>query len=122
MIIETSAVAFRQNLGEMISQVQCRRDSIVITKERRAVAVLIDAELFERIRHMQERFNTLTTRWAKPMPPFPSRRVWQRSSARRLPYALNGKPLRSARRANRCLTAGRARHECARTCPKCYSS
>ncbi len=66
MIIETSAVAFRQNLGEMISQVQCRRDSIVITKDGRAVAVLIDTELFERIRRMQrERFDALSTRLAE---------------------------------------------------------
>ena len=65
MIIETSAVEFRQNLGEMISQVQSRRDSIVITKEGHAVAVLIDAELFERIRRMQERFDALTTRLAE---------------------------------------------------------
>ena len=33
MITETSAVAFRQNLGEMINQVQYRRDSIVINKD-----------------------------------------------------------------------------------------
>jgi len=54
MITETNAVAFRQNLGEMISQVQFRRDSIIIKKDGRAVAVLIDAKLFERIRRMQE--------------------------------------------------------------------
>jgi len=30
MVTETSAVAFRQNLGEMINQVQYRNDSIVI--------------------------------------------------------------------------------------------
>ena len=33
MITETSAVSFRQNLGEMINQVQFRRDSIVINKD-----------------------------------------------------------------------------------------
>ena len=65
MITETSAVAFRQNLGEMISQVQFRRDSIVINKDGRAVAVLIDAKLFERIRRMQERFDALAARLAE---------------------------------------------------------
>ena len=65
MITETSAVAFRQNLGEMISQVQFRRDSIVITKDGRAVAALIDAKLFERIRRMEERFDALTARMAE---------------------------------------------------------
>jgi prevent-host-death family protein len=65
MITETSAVAFRQNLGEMISQVQFRRDSIVINKDGRAVAALIDAKLFERIRRMQERFDALAARLAE---------------------------------------------------------
>ena len=65
MITETSAVAFRQNLGEMINQVQFRKDSIVITKDGRPVAALIDAELFERIRRMQERFDALSARLAE---------------------------------------------------------
>lgn len=65
MITETSAVAFRQNLGEMINQVQYRRDSIVINKDGRAVAALIDARLFGRIRRMQERFDALAARLAE---------------------------------------------------------
>ena len=65
MITETNAVAFRQNFGEMISQVQYRRDSIVINKDGRAVAALIDAKLFERIRRMQERFDALAARLAE---------------------------------------------------------
>jgi prevent-host-death family protein len=60
MITETSAVVFRQNLGEMINQVQFRKDSIVITKDGKSVAALIDAQLFERIRRMQERFDALS--------------------------------------------------------------
>jgi prevent-host-death family protein len=62
VITETNAVAFRQNLGEMINQVQFRKDSIVITKDERPVAALIDAKLFERIRRMQERFDALCAR------------------------------------------------------------
>jgi prevent-host-death family protein len=65
VITETSAVAFRQNLGEMINQVQFRKDSIVITKDGRPVAALIDAKLFERIRRMQERFDALSARIAE---------------------------------------------------------
>ncbi len=64
MIKQTNAVAFRQNLGEMLNQVQYRRDSIVITKDGRPVAALIDAKLFERIRRMQERFDELSARMA----------------------------------------------------------
>jgi prevent-host-death family protein len=64
MITETNAVAFRQNLGEMINQVQFRRDTIVIKKDGKTVAALVDARLFERIRQMRERFDTLAGRLA----------------------------------------------------------
>lgn len=62
MITETSAVNFRQNLGEMLNQVQYRHDSVVINKDGKPVAVLIDARLFERIRRMQARFDALCSR------------------------------------------------------------
>jgi prevent-host-death family protein len=62
MITETSAVMFRQNLGEMLNQVQFRRDSIVINKDGKPVAALVDARLFERIRRMQARFDALCQR------------------------------------------------------------
>jgi prevent-host-death family protein len=65
MITETTAVAFRQNLGEMLNQVQFRKDSIVITKDGKPVAALIDAKLFERIRQMQERFDELSAQIAQ---------------------------------------------------------
>jgi prevent-host-death family protein len=45
MITEVSAVKFRQNLGEMLNQVQYRKDSVVVTKDGKPVAVLIDAAL-----------------------------------------------------------------------------
>lgn len=62
MITETNAVAFRQNLGEMLNQVQYRHDSIVINKDGKPVAALIDARLFARIRRMQARFDALATK------------------------------------------------------------
>ena len=62
MITETSAVTFRQNLGEMLSQVQYRHDSIVINKDGKPVAALVDAGLFARIRRMQDRFDALCQR------------------------------------------------------------
>ena len=65
MITETTAVAFRQNLGEMLNQVQFRKDSIVITKDGKPVAALIDAALFERIRQMRERFDELSAQIAE---------------------------------------------------------
>ena len=62
MITKTSAVNFRQNLGEMLSQVQHRHDSVVINKNGKPVAALVDARLFERIRRMQDRFDALCKR------------------------------------------------------------
>ena len=62
MITEISAVAFRQNLGEMLNIVQYRSDSVLIRKDGKPVAALIDARLFERIRRMQERFDALCDR------------------------------------------------------------
>jgi prevent-host-death family protein len=62
MITEINAVAFRQNLGEMINQVQYRNDSVVISKDGKPVAVLVDAELFARIRRLRNRFDELSDR------------------------------------------------------------
>jgi prevent-host-death family protein len=65
MITEVNAVTFRQNLGEMLNQVQYRNENIVINKDGKPVAVLIDAELFARIRRMRDRFDALTGRIAE---------------------------------------------------------
>ncbi len=62
MISEISAVAFRQNLGEMLNQVQYRHDTILIKKDGKPVAALVDVRLFERIRRMQARFDALCQR------------------------------------------------------------
>jgi prevent-host-death family protein len=65
MIKEVSAVNFRQNLGEMLNQVQYRNESIVIKKDGKPVAALVDAELFARIRRMCDRFDALSNRIAE---------------------------------------------------------
>jgi prevent-host-death family protein len=65
MITEVNAVNFRQNLGEMLNQVQYRNDSIVINKDGKPVAALVDAELFARIRRMRDRFDALSERIAE---------------------------------------------------------
>jgi prevent-host-death family protein len=64
MITDVNAVTFRQNLGEMLNQVQYRNDSIVINKDGKPVAALVDAELFARIRRMRDRFDALSDRIA----------------------------------------------------------
>ena len=65
MVTEVNAVTFRQNLGEMLNQVQYRKDSIVINRDGKPVAALVDAELFARIRRMRERFDELSSRIAE---------------------------------------------------------
>ncbi len=59
MITETNAVTFRQNLGEMLNQVQHHHGSILIKQDGKPVAALVDIHLFERIRRMQARFDVL---------------------------------------------------------------
>lgn len=65
MITEVNAVNFRQKLGDMLNQVQYRNDSIVINKDGKPVAVLVDAELFARIQRMRDRFDALSGRIAE---------------------------------------------------------
>ena len=72
MITEVNAVNFRQNLGEMLNQVLYRNDSIVISKDGRPVAALVDAELFARIRRMRDRFDALSQRIAEVYAELPS--------------------------------------------------
>jgi prevent-host-death family protein len=64
MLVQTSAVAFRQNLGEMLNQVQYRQDHIVISKDGKPVAALVDVKLYERIRRQRSRFEALSERLA----------------------------------------------------------
>lgn len=64
MITQANAVAFRQNLGEMLNRVQYRHDAVLISKDGKPVAALVDAQLFERIRRLQGRFDDLCERIA----------------------------------------------------------
>lgn len=50
MIREAPAMTVRQNLGELLNEIQYRGDSVVITKSGKPVAALIDIALFERLR------------------------------------------------------------------------
>ena len=60
MIRKSTAVAARQNLGDLLNQVQYRNDSVLITKDGKPVAALVDVDLFERIRRMRDDFRKLT--------------------------------------------------------------
>lgn len=62
MIRKSTAVAARQNFGDLLNQVEYRNDSVLITKDGRPVAALVDVELFERIRRLRDDFMALTDR------------------------------------------------------------
>ena len=60
MIRETSAMTVRQKFGELLNEVQYRRDRVLITKAGKPVAALIDIALFEKLRKLDEEFERLT--------------------------------------------------------------
>jgi prevent-host-death family protein len=62
MIRKSTAVAARQSLGDLLNLVQYRSDSVLITKDGKPVAALVDVEMFDRIRRMREDFLSLTDR------------------------------------------------------------
>lgn len=61
MLIEATAMKVRQNLGELINQVQYRHATIEITKSSKPVAALISIDLFDRIKLMKKEFDRLST-------------------------------------------------------------
>jgi prevent-host-death family protein len=62
---EASAMTVRQNLGELLNQVQYQGDSIVVTKDGKPVAALVDYEMYERIRRMRAAFQSITDELAQ---------------------------------------------------------
>ncbi len=60
MIREAPAMKVRQNLGELLNEVQYRNGKILITKAGKPVAALVDIALFERIRKLDEEFERMT--------------------------------------------------------------
>jgi prevent-host-death family protein len=60
MIRETPAMTVRQKFGELLNEVQYRRDRVLITKAGKPVAALIDIALFEKLRKLDEDFDVLT--------------------------------------------------------------
>jgi prevent-host-death family protein len=60
MIREATAMKVRQNLGELLNEVQYRKARIVITKAGKPVAAIVDIDLFERIRRLDDEFETMT--------------------------------------------------------------
>jgi prevent-host-death family protein len=59
MIKESTAMTVRQNLGELLNEVQYRRSRILITKAGKPVAALVDVETLDRLRKLDEEFERL---------------------------------------------------------------
>jgi prevent-host-death family protein len=64
MIREATAMKVRRNLGELLNEVQYRRDSILVTKGGKPVAALVDVALFRKIRLLDREFDRLTAELA----------------------------------------------------------
>src|SRR5260370_42275152 len=62
---EPPAMTVRQNLGDLLSEVQYRKGKVIITKAGKPVAALVDIALFERIRKLDEEFDQMTADFAK---------------------------------------------------------
>jgi len=56
MIREASEVTVRQNLGDLLDEIWQKGDSVVIAKNGKPIAVLIDIELFGRLCSLDEEY------------------------------------------------------------------
>ncbi len=65
MIREAPAMTVRNQLGELLNEVQYRGDSVMITKAGKPVAALIDMELFERLRRLDENFSRMRKQYSE---------------------------------------------------------
>lgn len=64
----------RQNLGDLLNEVQYRKGRILITKAGKPVAALVDVALFERIQRLDEEFEKLTEALADAFKDVPAER------------------------------------------------
>jgi prevent-host-death family protein len=65
MIRHASAMTVRKKLGELLNEVQYRKDSVLVTKGGKPVAALVDMGLFEKVRLLEKEFERLTADLAK---------------------------------------------------------
>ena len=75
MIREAPAMTVRQNLGDLLSEVQYRKGKVIITKAGKPIAALVDIALFERIRKLDEEFDRMRKEFAKAFADLPERQA-----------------------------------------------
>lgn len=74
MIRETTAMAVRQKFGELLNEVQYRRDRVIITKAGKPVAALIDIALFDKLRKLDDEFEQLAGKIKKAFANIPAQK------------------------------------------------
>ena len=67
----------RQNLGELLNEIQYRGDSVVITRSGKPVAALIDIAFFERLRSLDEDYARLRGELAQAFADVPPDEGWR---------------------------------------------
>lgn len=75
MIREAPAMMVRQNLGDLLSEIQYRHGKVIITKAGKPVAALIDIALFERIRKLDGEFDRMRAELAQAFADMPEKQV-----------------------------------------------
>jgi prevent-host-death family protein len=75
MIREAPAMTVRQNLGELLSEVQYRKGRVIITKAGKPVAALVDIAFFERIQKLDEEFDQMRAEFAQAFADMPEKKV-----------------------------------------------
>ncbi len=75
MIREAPAMTVRQNLGDLLNEVQYRKGKVIITKAGKPVAALVDIALFERIRKLDEEFDQMRAELARAFADMPEKKV-----------------------------------------------
>ena len=65
MIREAPAMTVRQNLGELLNEVQYRHGKVLITKAGKPVAALVDIAMFTRLRKLDEEFDRMRVELAQ---------------------------------------------------------
>ena len=75
MIREAPAMTVRQNLGELLNEVQYRHGKVVITKAGKPVAALVDIAMFERLRKLDQEFDRMRAEIANAFSGVPEKKI-----------------------------------------------
>lgn len=75
MIREAPAMTVRQNLGELLNEVQYRHGKVLITKAGKPVAALVDIAMFTRLRKLDEEFDRMRADLAQAFTGIPKKAV-----------------------------------------------